>query len=141
GVAEVEKKPAFGISNLRAMALFGKKGLRAVFLDARRGDVFSAVYNERLEALSPDSVAKAGSWVANYRTSEYELLCPDPTWLRNLGGEALSEIDITQSPAGLAGAVAQCAEIDFLAGVIGDPASLDANYVRRSDAELFWRDR
>jgi hypothetical protein len=26
-------------------------------------------------------------------------------------------------------------------GDAGDPVALDANYVRKSDAELFWRDK
>jgi hypothetical protein len=28
----------------------------------------------------------------------------------------------------------------LLRGEAGDPAALDANYVRRSDAELFWKE-
>jgi hypothetical protein len=32
------------------------------------------------------------------------------------------------------------AEQQMEAGAEGDPAALDANYVRRSDAELFWRE-
>jgi hypothetical protein len=39
----------------------------------------------------------------------------------------------------LAAAVAECAEMDGPAGW-SDPVGLDANYVRRSDAELYWKD-
>jgi hypothetical protein len=41
-----------------------------------------------------------------------------------------------EAPQPMAAAVAACAE---LAGGF-DPCLLDANYVRRSDAELFWKD-
>ena len=43
GLAEALGKPAVGISNLRALSLFGKAALRAVVLDARRGEVYGAV--------------------------------------------------------------------------------------------------
>ena len=40
----------------------------------------------------------------------------------------------------LAGAVARIAHADLLRGRAVDPAAIDANYVRRSDAELFWKE-
>jgi hypothetical protein len=40
----------------------------------------------------------------------------------------------------IAGAIAGIAETKLRAGGSGDPMLLDANYVRKSDAELFWRD-
>jgi hypothetical protein len=42
-------------------------------------------------------------------------------------------------PHWLAAAVAECAEMDGPAGW-SDPVAIDANYVRRSDAEMFWKD-
>ena len=47
---------------------------------------------------------------------------------------------ITPTPENLATGVALCAEMDGLSSW-QDPAALDANYVRRADAELFWKDR
>jgi tRNA threonylcarbamoyladenosine biosynthesis protein TsaB len=44
------------------------------------------------------------------------------------------------APRTLAAAIGQIASRRFCAGETGDPAALDANYVRRSDAELFWKD-
>ena len=32
------------------------------------------------------------------------------------------------------------AALQFAGGLAKDPAEIDANYVRRSDAELLWRD-
>jgi tRNA threonylcarbamoyl adenosine modification protein YeaZ len=45
-----------------------------------------------------------------------------------------------QTPRTLAAAVARIASERFVAGRSVDPAALDANYVRRSDAELSWKE-
>jgi tRNA threonylcarbamoyladenosine biosynthesis protein TsaB len=45
-----------------------------------------------------------------------------------------------QVPRALAPAIGQIAAGRFGAGLAQDPAAVDANYVRRSDAELFWRE-
>jgi hypothetical protein len=42
---------------------------------------------------------------------------------------------VTVAPRALAAAIGRLA-----AGELTDPAGLDANYVRRSDAELFWKE-
>jgi tRNA threonylcarbamoyladenosine biosynthesis protein TsaB len=42
GLAEATGKPAFGLSNLAALASFGTLPKRAPFFDARRGDVYAA---------------------------------------------------------------------------------------------------
>ena len=44
------------------------------------------------------------------------------------------------APRALAGAVARIALSAWQNGETTDPAALDANYVRRSDAELFWKE-
>ena len=46
----------------------------------------------------------------------------------------------TEAPKALAGAVARIAVERFTAGKAQDPGEIDANYVRRSDAERLWRD-
>jgi len=50
-----------------------------------------------------------------------------------------TDLPITPAPENLAAGVALCAEMDGPAGW-QNPAALDANYVRRADAELFWKD-
>ena len=47
---------------------------------------------------------------------------------------------LIKPPNFLASAVALCAERDGREGKWMDAAAVDANYVRRSDAELFWKD-
>lgn len=127
GLAEAFHKPAFGIGNLEALATFGQTDSRAPFYDARRGDIYGAY---------PD-----GS----------EAVLPFPDYLASLPAHAeLISFDFSIYPASnhkqrlapraLAGAVASLAWQRFQSGARPDPVTLDANYVRRSDAELHWRE-
>lgn len=125
GLAEASGALAAAISNLQAMASFGTAPLRAPFYDARRGEIYGALYDDHLEPLGPEVVMKFPSWLASLPQG-VELLTPDP---------APFGVTATVTPRALAGAVALLA-FDRLE----DPARLDANYVRRSDAELHWRE-
>ncbi|MEJ5367591.1 MAG: tRNA (adenosine(37)-N6)-threonylcarbamoyltransferase complex dimerization subunit type 1 TsaB [Bryobacteraceae bacterium] len=125
GLAEASGALAAAISNLQAMASFGTAPLRAPFYDARRGEIYGALYDDHLEPLGPEVVMKFPAWLASLPPGA-ELLTPDP---------APFGVKATVTPRALAGAVAMLA-FDRLE----DPAKLDANYVRRSDAELHWRE-
>lgn len=135
GLAEALGKPAIGVSNLRALAWFGNLPLRAVVLDARRGEVYAAVYTANLEPIMPEAVAKLSDWLATLRDQEYQFISPSLT-PGDLKGTRFENMPFFEGPRSLASAVACCAERDAWV----DPAALDANYVRRSDAELFWRE-
>ena len=119
GLAEAVGAKVVAVSNLQALASCGTSELRAVMIDARRGEIFGAVYNSSLELVQDEVVMKEADWRAS--------LPPD------------AEIVTNSSP--LAGAIAKIAAQRFTAGYAQDPADIDANYVRRSDAELFWKDR
>lgn len=125
GLAEASGALAAAISNLQAMASFGSSALRAPFFDARRGEIYGALYDDHLEPLGPEVVTKFSAWRASLPAGA-ELLTPDP---------APFGVEATVTPRALAGAIALLA-FDRLE----DPARLDANYVRRSDAELHWRE-
>jgi hypothetical protein len=47
---------------------------------------------------------------------------------------------LVQAPKVLAGSIGRIAFDRLLTGEVLDPAEIDANYVRRSDAELLWKD-
>lgn len=135
GLAEALGKPAAGISNLRALSSFGKNrnSHRAVVLDARRGEVYAAVYDSQLRVVLPEVVLPLEAWLGKLKpTANYEVI----------SGVAISQenIEVVEAPRFLASAVALCAEMDGAEGKWADPALLDANYVRRSDAEMFWKD-
>jgi tRNA threonylcarbamoyladenosine biosynthesis protein TsaB len=51
-----------------------------------------------------------------------------------------ASIPVVTAPRALAGAVGRIAWNRLQAGLVNDPAAIDANYVRRSDAELFWKE-
>jgi tRNA threonylcarbamoyladenosine biosynthesis protein TsaB len=135
GLAEALGKAALGISNLRALASFGTLPLRAVFLDARRGEVYAAVYNSDLELAAEEVVLKLSDWLATLDQPSYQFISGSVP-ADALQGTRFAGMLFTEAPKSLAAAIAVCAEKDR--GL--DPAALDANYVRRSDAELFWRD-
>jgi tRNA threonylcarbamoyladenosine biosynthesis protein TsaB len=142
GLAEVTGKPAIGVSKLRAMASLGTGTSRVVLLDARRGEVFAAVYNDRLDPTVDETVTKSEGWLAKLpEGASYEIITENAAWLHSLVKDTRFETtQVIQTPRNLAGAIAACAEADLRAGAAGDPSTLDANYVRRSDAELYWSD-
>ena len=120
GLAEATGRKVVAISNLQALASFGTRPLRAPVIDARRGEVFVAIYDADLRLVSGEVVVKFDDWMS---------------------AASRDEIEVIQGSRVLAGAIASIANARFQAGLGLDPADIDANYVRRSDAELFWRDQ
>src|SRR3954452_7184081 len=58
GLAEASGKKVAAVSNLQAMAEYGSRPLRAVVLDARRGEIYGSVYDAALRPVQPEVVAK-----------------------------------------------------------------------------------
>lgn len=135
GLAEGMGKPAVGVSNLRALSSFGDLPRRAVVLDARRGQVYAAVYDAELEPVEPETVMAMESWLASLKEAEYQFI-GDAKFREALAGSRFEGMPYVEPPRKLAAAVACCAA----RSAASEAAALDANYVRRSDAELFWRD-
>jgi tRNA threonylcarbamoyladenosine biosynthesis protein TsaB len=140
GLAEGLGKRAAGVSNLEAMAIFGTGPLRAVVMDARRGEVYGAVYDAAGRMVLPEVVAKFPSWLETLPEG-VEFIATDFTPFRaGLAGTRLDAAPVVTAPRALAAAIARIASARWQRGEACDPAALDANYVRRSDAELFWKD-
>jgi len=121
GLAEATGRKVAAVSNLQAVASFGTRALRASVIDARRGDIFGAVYDADLRLVAPEVVMKFEDFLQTLPEGDVEV--------------------ITDPPKFLAGAIARIAWSRFASGQVQDPAEIDANYVRRSDAELMWRDK
>jgi tRNA threonylcarbamoyladenosine biosynthesis protein TsaB len=138
GLAEALGKPAAGVSNLEALATFGTAALRAPVFDARRGDVYGAVYDAAGTLISPEVAAKWNVWLDNLPDGELEFVPGD--FKPVLAGTRFADAKVASAPPALAAAIARIAVARFLRGEAGDPAALDANYVRRCDAELFWKE-
>jgi tRNA threonylcarbamoyladenosine biosynthesis protein TsaB len=118
GLADATGGKVVAVSNLQALAWFGCSELRAPYIDAHRDEIYGGVYDSQL------------------RLVQEEIVAPYDLWLASLPAGAAQ---ITQQ-APLARAIANIAWRKFEAGLAIDPAELDANYVRRSDAELMWRE-
>jgi tRNA threonylcarbamoyladenosine biosynthesis protein TsaB len=107
-----------------------------VVLDARRGEIYGAVYDAAGRLVVPESVGNAAEWLATLPGGEMEFISPDFSAF----SDALPAAPRVTAPRALAGAVAAIAAERLARGTGCDPAALDANYVRRADAELFWRE-
>lgn len=136
GLAASLDKPMAAVSNLAALAWFGEAGLRAPVIDARRGQIFGAVFEASIKPVQAETVSEPDRWLAALPAGDLEIITTDPAVLQ---GRTLLPLFV--APANkLARAVAYLATHRYLAGLAADPALVDANYVRRSDAELNWTD-
>ena len=107
GMAYASGKLLAGVTNLEALASLGTGPLRAPIFDARRGDVYAAVYDDALRVV----VAPAVCPLAEFPLSGAERIEAGPLLAAAVGRLAAER-----------------------GGV--DPAAVEATYVRPSDAEL-----
>ena len=128
GLADATGRQVVAVSNLQALASFGTRPLRAVSLDARRGEIYGAVYNDRLESVCAEAVMKLEFWLESLPRGEIEFIAGNYS--------AAFPGPLITAPKTLAAAIGKIAA----RAVPSDPADIDANYVRRSDAELFWKE-
>jgi tRNA threonylcarbamoyladenosine biosynthesis protein TsaB len=141
GLAEANGKPAVAVSNLRAAAASGSAPLRATVFDARRGEIYGAVYDAAGRVASREVVAKFSDWIHGLPEGQLEFVSTDFAPFRAaLEGTRFAGTPVVEAPRALAGAVARIALQEYLGGGAADPAALDANYIRRSDAELLWKE-
>jgi tRNA threonylcarbamoyladenosine biosynthesis protein TsaB len=128
GLAEATGRKVIAVSNLMAIASFGEGALRAVVMDARRGEIFAAVYDASLRVVCDEVVMKFEAWLKTV---------PEGAEFVTGGYEASFPGRVLRAPRALAAAIGRIAagRMDTAA----DPAEIDANYVRRSDAELHWK--
>ena len=141
GLAEAAAKPLITVSNLKAAAWYGRARLRAAVLDARRGEIYGAVFDDRLEPVSEEVVMRFPEWMETLPAGAMEMLAPDPSHFQAaLAGTRFAAAAWTATPRAVAGAIGAIAHRMFLDGCAPDPARAEAAYVRRSDAELLWKD-
>lgn len=148
GLAEVTGKPVVTVSNLKALASFGCRPYRLVVQDARRGEVYAAVYTEQLDPLIPETVLPFPALIHSVTRSQLvdiaqlEFLSPQLNLFEPaLRGTPLEKIPRQQTPRFLAAALGLLGLKIFTEGKGQKPEEVDANYVRRADAELKWADR
>ena len=77
GLAEATGAKAAAVSNLKAMARYGTAALRAPFCDARRGEIYGALYDAALTPRGGEVVARFADWRASL-PADVELITPAP---------------------------------------------------------------
>ena len=133
GLAEAQRKPVCAVSNLRALAYFGNANRRAALLDARRHQVYAGIYDSDLNSIVPEQVIELGAWLRQVERPDEFVVPHDFPFVDELKAIG-NPVVVPAQP--LAVAIANCAALQKEPWL--DPAAADANYVRRSDAELFW---
>jgi tRNA threonylcarbamoyladenosine biosynthesis protein TsaB len=89
----------------------------------------------------PETVMPFPKWLATLPASEIEFVATDfEPFAPALAGTRFAQALVTTAPRAQAAAIARIGEKELAAGRARDPAAIDANYVRRSDAELFWKE-
>ncbi|MHB8485329.1 MAG: tRNA (adenosine(37)-N6)-threonylcarbamoyltransferase complex dimerization subunit type 1 TsaB [Candidatus Acidiferrales bacterium] len=154
GWAEVFEKPVVAVSGLEAVAAQSKcdAELIAPVMDARRGQIYVALYRREgggLASESEDHVCTPGEFLAELGAQagngSVQFVSPVPEIIqgalnaaaRDLGA-AISRNVERVSPL-LAPVVGELAFERANRGEVTDALRLDANYIRRSDAELSWK--
>jgi tRNA threonylcarbamoyladenosine biosynthesis protein TsaB len=148
--AEVYGKPVVGVSRLEALAGFGEHaGMVAASYDAQRGQIFAGLYRwvgglmeavEREMVVAPDSFVnlvyeKVRQIPVQWVSMDPEVIASQEGWAaRNGLGDR-----IILAPPDVASLIGEQAEERASRGEFTDPLELDANYVRPSDAEIFWK--
>ncbi len=132
---EVLQKPLAAVSMLEALAVTcGRKGeTLTVLLDAGRGEMYAGEY--KIAGSSPELIRHS-----IVKLSEFAGKPPAPpariiTTSQKIA-ESLEALAVLVEPLH-ADAIGRIGLRKLTAGETADPATLDANYIRRSDAELF----
>lgn len=140
GLAEVWQTPVVAVSVLAAVAAAAKaKGRVLAALDAHRNEVFFGEYEFAGDAPARclgESIAPFTSFAESLRARAARplLATPDAALAEKLSGQGFAA-QVVATPT--AAEFATLGLLHFRNGELADIAALDANYLRRSDAELF----
>jgi tRNA threonylcarbamoyladenosine biosynthesis protein TsaB len=152
GWSEVYGKGIASVSRLEAMASEARSGSEYVasFFDAHRDQVYAGLFLKRgatLRLVEEEMVAAPGdfiSWVGqraqkervSWISTDPEKITAHAAWQERASvGES-----VEASTAVLAPAIGRIGRLRALEGRLTDVLKLDAEYVRRPDAEVFWKD-
>jgi tRNA threonylcarbamoyladenosine biosynthesis protein TsaB len=149
--SEAYSKPVAGVSRLEAMAaqVSSEGPYVAAFLDAHRDQVFGGLYRREgavLRLVEAEMVAAPQefiNWVSQRSLQErVSWISMDPekvTMQEAWRARAQAGESIEASTNILAPAIGRVGHVQALEGRLTDALALDAEYVRRPDAEVFWK--
>jgi tRNA threonylcarbamoyladenosine biosynthesis protein TsaB len=150
--SEVFGKGIASVSRLEAMASEAPLGSEyiAAFFDAHRDQVYAGLFHRRetkLELVEQEMVAAPAdliSWVwqrvqkerVSWVSMDPEKMTSQAAWQQRVEiGESISVCTTLLTPA-----IGRIGRARALEGRLTDVLKLDAEYVRRPDAEVFWKD-
>lgn len=138
GLCEVLQKPLVAVSMLEAVAVVrgSSQGRIAVLLDAGRAEVYVGEFelaNARV-SLVREYISKLDAFAADTLSSQMAVVSPDAKTVEALIAAGLAAQQVEAVHAHEIGRIGLA---KLLAGELADVATLDANYIRRSDAEIF----
>ena len=134
-LAEILKKPIVPVSLLQVVAVANRaQGKIAAALDAGRGDVYFGGYEITsipVQVLQEQLLSKAEFLSV---AGEFTIVTPDPNWAE-IAREAGLKVLAVEAPS--AEMITRLGWSKLQAGETVSPEQLEANYMRRSDAEMF----
>ncbi len=148
GWAEVYEKPIAAVSGLEAVATqaHAVEPLLVPVVDARRGQIYGGLYVRRgtqLERRGDEVVMTPAEFLESLRAEPADKLAfvtPTPELLAEpLAHSAFRGRPVESVSTVLAPIIGQLGLARAQRGELVDALTLDANYVRRSDAELLWK--
>jgi tRNA threonylcarbamoyladenosine biosynthesis protein TsaB len=156
GWAELWRRPVAAVSGLEAMASqVSRSGaptsLVIAIMDARRGQIFGSLFGSRagasgaLERIGDEVVAGADEFVQSLRPHLRDsclltIACFSPELIRaatERQGLTSCRIEVVSNV--LAPFIGRLGHAKALRGDVVDALHLDANYLRRPDAEMNWK--
>ena len=161
GWAEVYGKPIATVTTLEAVAVQSHSTNKKIVpvLDARRGQVYFAMYERGhgrdLTLLGGEQVGTAEEFIEQLELQGNDeppiVITPVPGLLADLlsrsetktNGSAVAQpqLRIEEASPALAPYIGYLGLVHAKQGRLTDPLHVDANYIRRSDAELHWKVR
>jgi len=150
-LAEVSGKPVAAVSALEAVCEIAKAdGLLVPVVDAYRGQVFGGLFeksNGEVVSRGRERVMSLEEFLASLvevkvEAADCTLIGPHLScWATLIAESAFSRSRQENTSPVLAEAVGRCARRRLARGEGVDALHLEANYVRRSDAELLWKEK
>jgi tRNA threonylcarbamoyladenosine biosynthesis protein TsaB len=156
GWAEVWQRPIAAVSGLEAMAIQSSGSVEpgsviAAVMDARRGQIFGGLFLRRdkdsaiLDRIGEEILSTSDEFLQFLRTHlgevrELSIACISPEVIQPaLVRQGLDCCRVERVSNELAPFIGQLGYAKAIRGDVVDALHLDANYIRRSDAEMNWK--
>jgi len=156
GWAEVYGKPIAAVSALEALAVQARSsaGLVVPVLDARRGQVYFGIYRRMAGGVGSPLALDGEEYVmtpaeffeavrSRATGAEFVIVTPAPELFASESSRvqiAAMKTSVESASEVLAPFIGQLGIQRAQRGDLADALTLDANYVRRTDAELHWKE-